>query len=402
MALKLDDFDLLLDVTFQLLLLLASLNCGEYVRCLVAQLNSLLCHRHHNTDVWKMYKSNVAAFNEEVGEMSFSILARCTLGDTQRHKFKHLCEMYSLIHVYRSVNNDILDDISGPLQEKKFSTGKFVVHADSIEVKTMEAFFSSQIREILAGRFRIYDGSKQAYNSKADGVQHMIEPVSVAQVLKFDSAKDRVHDAMIQVQNDINSYWLARYTEVWPEAKQQVVINSNDELMSTDEGSAVVHDLNETEEDDRLPAEGVQVDDGTDSADDVPLSALISQRNATASTQNVVLSKDQSSSEELEPCDPGSAESPPAAYEHKSDGGVMCIPQRIEGEKKIRGKRMVWMRWQGYDTDENTWEPIAYYEQYPQDYKLLLDDWAKRRDGWFRNRRRSGRAGIKRKRHKQR
>ena len=51
-------------------------------------------------------------FNEELGELTFSILARSVLGDHTRYDFDHMDRLFRLLKVYRAVKSDVVADNS--------------------------------------------------------------------------------------------------------------------------------------------------------------------------------------------------------------------------------------------------------------------------------------------------
>ena len=94
---------------------------------------------------WTMMKGNMNVFNEEYGEISFSILARCVLGDHIKSKFDHTRRLYRMLPAYRSVKQDILEDqkSSGSISWRR------VIAVDSDEVTVTKIFFQNVIKQIF-------------------------------------------------------------------------------------------------------------------------------------------------------------------------------------------------------------------------------------------------------------
>ena len=71
---------------------------NAYQGAMVMHLLILLYQRKHNLPTWQMYTMSASVFNEEVGEMSLSVLGRVTLGDTLKSDFEYMNKMYALQH----------------------------------------------------------------------------------------------------------------------------------------------------------------------------------------------------------------------------------------------------------------------------------------------------------------
>ena len=55
-------------------------------------------------------KENMHMYNEELGEISFSVLARCVLGDNHKSDLQHMRSLYKLLPVYRDTKDQLLAD----------------------------------------------------------------------------------------------------------------------------------------------------------------------------------------------------------------------------------------------------------------------------------------------------
>jgi hypothetical protein len=82
----------------QLLIILAENKSNTYIRSVIMQLLIILHQKQHNLPTWLILKSSLSLFNEEAGEMSFSVLSRCVVGDTIKHKLDYMNNMYCSIH----------------------------------------------------------------------------------------------------------------------------------------------------------------------------------------------------------------------------------------------------------------------------------------------------------------
>ena len=60
----------------KLFMLLRGRDTTEYEKALLASLLVWARNKHGKSFLWKMFKQNACAFNEEAGEVAFSVLAR--------------------------------------------------------------------------------------------------------------------------------------------------------------------------------------------------------------------------------------------------------------------------------------------------------------------------------------
>ena len=108
---------------------------------------------------YKMMLNNMGIFNEELGEIGFSILARASLGDHIKDDFDHMSKLYKLMPVYRDLKREVLRDnnIATSLSWRH----KIDIGGD--EVMTCGLFFKKIIRQIVAGTYRSYSSVRSTY-----------------------------------------------------------------------------------------------------------------------------------------------------------------------------------------------------------------------------------------------
>lgn len=137
----------------RLLKLFFCLGSPIYEEACLAQLLILSHLRRYNHPVWQMFQHNLSAFNEECGELSFSVLSRSTQGDSLRSDIEHMNDTYRLIHLYRSV----ADDFESSLYRNQTVDGKhFQIAADSSEVRSLVIMFKEMIGSIQRGSYKPY------------------------------------------------------------------------------------------------------------------------------------------------------------------------------------------------------------------------------------------------------
>jgi hypothetical protein len=395
--LKLNDWEKLHAATYKMMLLLASLKQGEYVRSLVAHLNILCCLESDDTSIWRMYSLDPACFNEVAGEDSFGVLARCVLGDTQKSKFKHVSDMYSLIHLYRQVNADTKDDIAGPLQEKKFTTGTFMVKEDSTEVVELAAFFRTTIREIMSNSFRIYDGSVLARTSKAKAQERMMRDEAPKQMLDLQASEAFVLAQLEKVKKTVSGqFWLGQFRHVWPEANIVPEANANDERLgaggplNTDSDSEATMDLDQVDVEPWSDENGEPI-----IPDEVLVDRPRNKVGKAAGKQKKPKSKKRRKRAVTAISTDDERDDEPLSLvraalikegnegEGEEDGdndvdwkeGDIGIPDHIIGERVHHGVAQFLILWDDGLLEGASWEDKDYYVKWPE-YAKLLEDWA--------------------------
>jgi hypothetical protein len=129
---------------------------NSYQGAMVMHLLILLYQRKHNLPMWQMYTMSASVFNEEVGEISLSVLGRVTLGDTLKSDFEYMTKMYSLQHQYRAVSDDVRKDERRKRRNRHnhYKLGKRVLAQTKVT-----AFMLDAIVKIEAGTYRVYTGS---------------------------------------------------------------------------------------------------------------------------------------------------------------------------------------------------------------------------------------------------
>ena len=153
-ALKLDDGEEILKKQCMLLrmfLVLNESNCREYQRALSTSISIWEWMKSINHPCWQLFKNNASAFNEESGEICFSVLAREISGSGVRSDCQAVSSKFRIIKTKIDVANDLKFELCGD----DFASKKHkVIRADSDEVKTTAYFFQRTIRQIVSKAFR--------------------------------------------------------------------------------------------------------------------------------------------------------------------------------------------------------------------------------------------------------
>jgi hypothetical protein len=209
-------------------------------------LNMLLTLHHQKNDNlwWKVFEINPCAFNEEAGETSFSVLSRCCLGDTMKSKFEHLNKMYQMLSMHRELNAEVHEET--PIANYNNGHYRFKPN-DAIVCATVE-HFKLRIRQLVGKQFQYYDGTLSCFKSQAFAVRHLMsDPVN--SVWK-DNVSEDVKGTIQWLRNHMFVYFLQDHTQYWPEAKDCIPVDSNDESVScSDEADVHLPDSSAEDED---------------------------------------------------------------------------------------------------------------------------------------------------------
>lgn len=180
------------------------------------QLANLLIIEHWRVNNYVgvcMMRDNMSTFNEELGEITFSMLARVVLGDSARSDFEHMRKMYSLVPLYREVKSSIMGDTG----RKGSLNWRHEIKEQDENVLSVGMFFRGLIRGVVAGTYRSYNGNKECYKSQAQGLENLTTdhsaPVYQANII------EKFPEMFTQIRGALCGNFLGPYSDLWPEAK---------------------------------------------------------------------------------------------------------------------------------------------------------------------------------------
>jgi hypothetical protein len=163
----------------------------------------------------KMMKDNTMICDEELGELCFSVLGRCVLGDTCKSSFEHVSNMFKLLPIYREVK----DEIGGETRSSSIAW-RHKVTDDCDEVRSASLFFKRVIKQIVDNTYRSYDGSPSSFNSAHTAstslTKNYIPVVVIPQVVV-----DELPKLYAGIESKLCGNWLSGYTDMWPEAEDK-------------------------------------------------------------------------------------------------------------------------------------------------------------------------------------
>jgi hypothetical protein len=201
----------------------------------------------------KIMERNMHMFNEELGEISFSVLSRCVLGDNNKSDFEHMQKMYKLLPVYRELKDDMLKD-SATSASINF---RHTIREDDDNVRVAVLFFQRTIRQILNGEYRSYNGSEESYKSQAKASQ--CYTVDHQPLVYTSNISVSVLAYLDQVNDSVTSHFLHNDRDLWTEAQVAddtvpVDIDEEEQVMEEDFAEHEEEDFAEEQwgDDDRL------------------------------------------------------------------------------------------------------------------------------------------------------
>lgn len=206
-----------------------------YPKIMLAFLLVLQYWRETNYCAYEMMKSNMSMFNEELGELTFSILARSVLSDHTKDDFAHMDRLFRLLRVYRDVKSDVVADNAG----SNSLNWRHKIDKNGEEVRTTELFFKQIIRQMVSGTYKSYDGSAKCYTNATNGATMKVNPTSPIVYMTKVELADYVQTQLSAIRVDMRSNFLYPYKHIWPEC-----INHDDDH---DDGEQVV-EMNVAEE----------------------------------------------------------------------------------------------------------------------------------------------------------
>ena len=162
-------------------------------------------------------------FNEELGEISFSVLARCVLGDNHKSDLQHLQSLYKLLPVYRDTKDQLLADTTSP----DSINYRHTIKHDDDSVRVVTLFFQRTIRQIYSGEYRSYNGTPDAYKSaaKASGCL-TVDCLPVVFRTDINSLVDSYFEQIVQ---SISTNFLYKDRDIWTEADDSSADNNDDD-----------------------------------------------------------------------------------------------------------------------------------------------------------------------------
>lgn len=225
-----DDGAIILKLQKKLLhvfLMLNNKSAHEYQRALTASIVIWSHLKDLQHPVWQMFASNASAFNEECGEICFSVLARGVAKNGARSDIKTIDRWFRLIRTKIQVAQELGIEVGGD-DFKHLNRGRSTISKKSREVKATAAFFQRMIRTMKAGNYVHYD-----HRLGKPDQGGTIRPVVAATMLtpldmKVGDLFKVVHS---KLKGTMGTFWVYPHSDIWPAATPRTVSSSDDELV---------------------------------------------------------------------------------------------------------------------------------------------------------------------------
>ena len=222
----------------------------QYQKPLLEQMLLLKFHEYTNSPTWYLLKNHFHLFNEEVGEVSLSVLCRLQKPVlSKRPDVEHWDKSYKLSKVFQDVDDSVMsargknDTRSRPIKMKN--------HEETI--RKTQVFLEGLISTAGRGNFTMLSGPKKEWNSKRFRAGEWQKETSVGRTKTVPMFKKDISNILLNrwrlVQKETGSNWAAKNMgSSWPEYDRGlagVLEDEEDEEAEGDEGDEIEGDEDE-------------------------------------------------------------------------------------------------------------------------------------------------------------
>ena len=238
-----DDGERLLAAMYKLLivfLVLDSSQSREYQRALTMSIHLWEWMRVNDHAGWHIFRQNASAFNEESGEIAFSVLARDLASSGIRSDIKSVSRKFGMIKAKMTVAKGLEVDLCGD----GFSTHDHcVVQVKSAEVEATVAFFKGMIRNLNVSRHHHYGvecGYLDANDRRNAAPRKMISAV-VLDSVKLQTSQSQLDDVTAGLESKLHQYWVYPFQDIWPVAQPNISGDDSDNSSAVGQAEQKCH-----------------------------------------------------------------------------------------------------------------------------------------------------------------
>ena len=161
--------------------------------------------RSHNHPCWQIFVHNASCFNEESGEVCFSVLARGIAGSGVRSNCEAVASKFRLVKTKIDVAEDLKFDLCGD----DFAVKRHRrIKSTSTEVMTTITFFQRMIRNLLRRRHRTYEADCGFLGATARRNQSERKTVPAEVVPRLHSDVKTSFDLLVPaLDRTLNQFW---------------------------------------------------------------------------------------------------------------------------------------------------------------------------------------------------
>ena len=245
----------------------------------------ILAYQFKNNLVsYEMLLNNQSMFNEDMGEITFSVLSRCVLGDNVKCMFSHLDRMYCMIPYVQEVVKDIASDFGS---RKNSINWRHTISMQAVEITTTAAYFSNLIRQVESNVYKCYDGTEAGYKNVTKSREHMVD--STLPVVYMCDISLVVGTMVEQLTKNVHGFNVFPYRHIWPEAGVGMfgdddikgvngdhVVDQNDQVQEQEVNDD--YDMNEFEQEPVVPLSQIELEMDSDESvagDDHELDSVV-------------------------------------------------------------------------------------------------------------------------------
>jgi hypothetical protein len=240
----------------------------EYISALIMSIVGWIRHKDADSVIWKMFCDNASMFNEESGEVCFSVLARQVAKGGVRTSCTKVSDAFTMTKVMIDLARDLKHELGG---DKVGDAHRYNIKIDGDEVQATIAFFKRSIREIASGRYRQYDRTTLGHVKSAGDIRPTVEmdfidmrrfqPMVSVGMGPHNRHGHRVREGSLfaecaKVSDYLHSFDVWRHRDIWPEAAMvsDEMVHHVDSDGSDDAWLNAVHEIPQSQVDQK--AEG--------------------------------------------------------------------------------------------------------------------------------------------------
>ena len=217
-----------------------------YQKPLLEQMLLLKHHQYTDSPTWYLIKNHFHLFNEEVGEVSLSVLSRLHKPVlNKRPDIEHWDKAYKLSKVYQSVDDSVMT--SRDKNNTRSKPIKMKNHEGTMQ-RTLD-FLNDLITAAGEGTFTMITGPKKVWDSKRYRADAWKKEKPVRRTQTIPMFKKDISQNLLKrwklVAKDTESNWAAQNVGAsWPEYGQglDVAADGSDPDEGDDEGDAMEGD----------------------------------------------------------------------------------------------------------------------------------------------------------------
>ena len=225
-------------------LLLDGSQSKEYQRALLTSISLWEWMKRQAHPMWDVFKNNASVFNEESGEVAFSVLARDIASSGVRSDCEAVSRKFRIIKPKMVVAKGLEIDLCG---DDFSSASHCTVDVKSPDVVAATAFFKKMIRQLQRKSHHHFGATCGFLDKKARGknAARQLVAAEVIPPIKWKNALTRLSIVAVQMKAVMNRYWVYQHRDIWPAAQPEIAVSlgedsdgSAEEVMGGDDAKA--------------------------------------------------------------------------------------------------------------------------------------------------------------------